>query len=287
MTLREESISLVISTFNWPRALELVLGSVRRQRSLPGEVIVADDGSGDETRSLIEREARTFAVPLVHVWHENRGFRLAAIRNKAIATTQGEYIVQIDGDIMLHPGFIREHARRARRGAWVQGSRALLGRRCTEALLRGKRRMPGVLTGDMRNRLNAVHFPVLSDFVRGVRDDSRRIRGAHMAFWREDLIRVNGYDEQMDGWGLEDTELAARLLHAGVRRRNIKFSAVAYHLWHESANRIPGTLNRGRLERTRALLLTRTECGLDRHLGAAHPKPPSEPAAATGKTGPA
>lgn len=266
MRLPSTAISLVVSTYNWPRALELVLDSVRHQRSLPGEVLVADDGSGEETRALITRTMATFPVPLVHIWHEDTGFRLAAIRNKAIAAARGDYIVQIDGDILLHPGFFDGHADFAQRGSWAQGSRALLGPDCTAKLLQGVHSPLGLFTRDLGGRPNALHAPWLSRFVRGPRDGMTRVRGAHMAFWRDDLLRVNGYDEEIEGWGREDSELATRLLNAGVRRRNIKFSAVAYHLWHKPANDEHVHRNHERLLRTRDLRLTRAAIGIDRYL---------------------
>ncbi|HEY0931342.1 MAG TPA: glycosyltransferase family 2 protein [Gemmatimonas sp.] len=260
------AISLLISTYNWPRALELVLGSVRRQHVLPYEVVIADDGSRDDTRALIEREARTFPVPIQHVWHEDTGFRLASIRNKAIAAARGDYIVQVDGDILMHPDFFRGHSRFAQRGSWAQGSRALLGRDCTGRLMNGERCQLGVFTNDLSGRPNAFYAPWITPFVRGPRDGMKRIRGAHMAFWRDDLLRVNGYDEEIEGWGREDSELATRLLNAGVQRRNIKFSAVAYHLWHPTASTDHVDRNHERLVRTRELRLTRAERGLDQYL---------------------
>jgi len=261
------SVSLLVSTYNWPRALELVLESVRQQRVLPVEVVIADDGSRDDTRRLIERLTPGFPVPLVHVWHEDTGFRLAAIRNKGIAAARGDYIVQIDGDILLHPAFIAAHSAFARRGVWVQGSRALLNASCTARLLNGTQRDVTGLSAGVQQRQNALYIPWLSRFIRGPRDGMQRVRGAHMAFWREDLVRVNGYDERIEGWGREDSELATRLINADVQRRNLKFAAVAYHLWHTSANFDSVTRNHQRLERTRHERLVRTELGLDQYLG--------------------
>ena len=261
------AISLLVATYNWPRALELVLASVRAQQLLPFEVVIADDGSRDDTRQLIEREARTFPCPLVHVWHEDAGFRLAAIRNKAIAQARGEYVVQIDGDILLHPKCIAGHARFARRGSYVQGSRALLSSSITERLLHGEPLSLGVRTPGLRNLPNALYAPWLVPLVGGAKDGIRRTRGCHMAFWREDLLRVNGYDELFEGWGREDSELATRLLNVGVVRRNLKFSAVAYHLWHRTASDAALDRNHERLERAQRDRLVRAECGLDRYLG--------------------
>jgi glycosyltransferase involved in cell wall biosynthesis len=259
-------ISLVIATYNWPRALELVLESVRAQRVPPLEVVIADDGSRDETWALIERMRPHLPVPLVHVWHEDTGFRLAAIRNKAIAAAQGDYVVQIDGDIVLHPSFIDAHAQFARRGGWVQGSRALLERPVTERLLAGESIRLWPFTPHLRMRQNALYAPWLTAVVRGPADGLKRIRGAHMAFWRDDLLRVNGYDESIEGWGREDSELATRLINAGLVRRNLKFSAVCYHLWHKQASADAVERNHEVFLRTLRERRTRCERGVDQYL---------------------
>jgi glycosyltransferase involved in cell wall biosynthesis len=260
------AISLLVSTYNWPQALALVLESVRRQRQLPAEVVIADDGSGEETRTLLVREQATFPVPLVHVWHEDRGFRLAAIRNRAIAAIRHPYVVQIDGDILLHPAFIAAHQDFARPGSWVQGSRALLGESVTSRLLAGASPRLHPMMRGLNHRPNAIYAPMLAPFVRGPRDATTRIRGAHMAFWRADLVRTNGYDEQIEGWGREDSELAARLSHLGVQRRNLKFAAVAYHLWHTQANFDRIDQNHQRLLHTLEQRSTRAALGLDQYL---------------------
>jgi glycosyltransferase involved in cell wall biosynthesis len=260
------SVSLLVSTYNWPRALELVLETVRRQRVLPLEVVIADDGSRDETRAMIARLTPGFPVPLVHVWHEDTGFRLAAIRNKGIAVARGAYLLQIDGDILLHPAFIGAHAAFAQRGSWVQGSRALLGAACTSRLLADGVRPLSWISAGVDQRLNALYCPPLARFVRGPRDGMARVRGAHMAFWRDDVVRVNGYDELIEGWGREDSELASRLVHAGLQRRNLKFAAVAYHLWHRQANFDSVDRNHQRFERTIRERLTWAERGLDQYL---------------------
>lgn len=271
------AISLVIATYNWPRALELVLASVRTQRVLPHEVVIADDGSRDDTRALLVREARSFPCPLVHVWHEDTGFRLAAIRNKAIARARGDYVVQIDGDIVLHPEFVAGHARAARRGHYVQGSRALLSEALTQRLLQGESVALGVRTRGLGNRPNALYAPWLTPLVRGATDALRRTRGCHMAFWRDDLVRVNGYDERIEGWGREDSELATRLINAGIRRRNLKFSAVAYHLWHATANQDAVDGNHARVVRAQRERLVRADCGLDQYLGHSLGQPLASP----------
>ncbi len=243
-------VSLIIATYNWPTALDIVLESVRAQSDLPDEVFVADDGSGDATRAVVTAQQQSFPVPLTHVWHEDRGFRLAAIRNAAIRETSGDYIVQVDGDIVLGPHFVRAHRRFARRGSYVQGSRCLLSPSLTESLLRERRHRISPFARGLRNRQNGMYIPWLVPFIRGPRDADRRTRGCHMAFWRDDLLAVNGYDERFVGWGREDSELAARLIHSGVQRRNFKYGAAAFHLWHPEAASRPHADNQAHYDTT-------------------------------------
>jgi glycosyltransferase involved in cell wall biosynthesis len=264
------STSLIIATYNWPRALDIVLESVRAQRELPDEVLVADDGSGEATREIVTAHQRQFPVPLTHVWHEDRGFRLAAIRNAAIRQAGGEYIVQVDGDIVLGRHFVGAHRRFARRGSYVQGSRCLVDQALTESLLSERRCHISPFERGLRNRQNGMHIPWLVPFIRGPRDADDRTRGCHMAFWRDDLQVVNGYDEGFVGWGREDSELAARLIHSGVVRRNFKYGAAAFHLWHpevvarahaDNEARYDATIRERRL-RCRAGLVTLIDDGV-------------------------
>ena len=156
---RPQSSSLVIATYNWPDALALVLQSVRAQRVFPTEVVIADDGSGAATRALIEREAATFPVPLRHVWHDDTGFRLGTIRNKAMAAAAGAYLIQLDGDMVLHPAFVESHLAFAMPGTYVQGSRVMLDAPRTAAALSAGRIVAGPWSpGDRKStRLNSSH----------------------------------------------------------------------------------------------------------------------------------
>jgi glycosyltransferase involved in cell wall biosynthesis len=234
VTARYAGSSLIIATYNWKEALALVLATVRAQTVLPGEVLIADDGSHDDTRAFIAREAAVFPVPLRHVWQEDAGFRKGRILNEAMARANGDYLVAIDGDMLIHPEFVRSHLRLARRGWYIQGSRMMLGETATARTLTTGRRAAGVFSPEVRNRINGIHAPVLSRFSRGEPGPIYRTRGCNISYWRDDIVRVNGYNEDMEGWGREDTELVVRLMNSGVRRRNLKFAAVAYHLHHRS-----------------------------------------------------
>ena len=103
------SVSLIITTFDWPQALRLVLRAVARQAPRPDEVIIADDGSAAETRQLLQQVAGDYPVPLRHVWQEHRGFRVGMARNRAVAAARGDYVIFLDGDMLPQRHFIADH----------------------------------------------------------------------------------------------------------------------------------------------------------------------------------
>jgi len=268
-------VSVIALTYNWPAALERLLASLAVQTRLPDEVIVADDGSGEETRALVERMARDFPVPLRHVWQEDRGFRAARARNRGIAASRGDYVILLDGDMLLHPHFVADHLMLAERGFFLQGGRIKATREESAELLAGGAPVFAPWSRadfhefDGIKRLYAFRQPQLARWKARSRNGGR-VMSCNMSFWREDLLRVNGFDERMEGYGAEDRELVARLENAGLRRRALKWAALAVHLWHSS--RAQPDVNDLSLPNNRLFHATRTEgivrCehGIDAHL---------------------
>ena len=225
--------SLIISTYNRPDALALCLESVKRQTLLPDEVIVGDDGSRDETKQLIERFQKDFPVPLIHVWQEDDGFRLAMCRNKCIAKAKHEYIIQVDGDVILHTRFVGDHVASAQRGCYIKGGRVNIERKRTEKLCHELKYVPlSFLSWGLSRRENAIHCLPLAKYL-APRRKTRPGLGCNMSFWKDDLVQVNGYDEFYVGWGGEDYDLSIRLLNVGRKKLALKFAAIVFHLWHE------------------------------------------------------
>ncbi|WP_217937891.1 glycosyltransferase family 2 protein [Bacteroides acidifaciens] len=232
-------VSLLISTYNWKEALSLCLYSAFAQTVKPYEILIADDGSRDDTRQLIEEMRKKTDIPIVHIWHEDKGFRLSAIRNRSIEKAKGDYIIQIDGDIILDRNFISDHLELAERGYFVCGSRVLLGKMYTARLLKGVERYPATFKQDLRFMLNGFRSRILRHYLanRYAKHSMLSIRGCNMAFWKEDLLQVNGYNEALEMWGQEDVEISYRLIHAGVQKRQLKMGGVQFHLYHKFASR--------------------------------------------------
>ena len=108
--------SLIITTYNKPDCLRVAIVTAMNQTVPPHEIIVADDGSREETFEVTRELRKQTNIPIVHVWQEDKGFRLNRSRNNAIALASGEYIVLLDGDCFVGPRYIEDHARAARRG---------------------------------------------------------------------------------------------------------------------------------------------------------------------------
>ncbi len=262
-------ITLVITTYNWKEALELVLLSIFGQTVFPDEIVIADDGSHTDTKELIDRMRKDSPVPLVHIWQEDKGFRLSKIRNKAIAAATSEYIIQIDGDCVLEKHFIQDHLEMAQPGTYVCGSRACCSEEFSKKWLNTKRFYYREFRSVKGSSLNRFRVGFLRKHV--MKKFPITIKGCNMAFWRSDILAVNGYDESYEGWGYEDHDLALRLDNLGIRRRTLKMGAVMYHLFHrEKDSDLLSDEYRHRMRKLAFLRehkeVVRAEDGLDKYL---------------------
>ena len=250
-----ELISVIVTTYNRDDALAAVLRSLARQSDTDFEVIVADDGSGPSTASLVESWTARIGHRVVHVWHEDVGFRAAEIRNRAILVARGDYCVFLDGDCIVRRHFVAAHRRLAERGWFVSGNRVLLSAELTTRVLREgltpeewpfrswiAQRVRGGI-----NRIAALVSLPLGPLRRLRKGEWEGVRSCNLAVWRTDLDRVDGFDADYSGWGKEDSDIVVRLLHAGVKRKDGNFATGVIHLWHKEADRGHLSHNEGRL----------------------------------------
>jgi glycosyltransferase involved in cell wall biosynthesis len=248
-------ISVIVSTYDRPDALEAVLRSLARQSDDHFEVLVADDGSRPDTAAVVQRWAGRIGRRVVHVWHPDDGFRLAEIRNRAILAADGAYCVFLDGDCLARGDFVAAHRSLAERGWFVTGNRVLLSRALTQRVL-DENLMPESWTVAqwLKSRLSRginrlaplVSLP-LGPLRKAQARAWRGARGANIAMWRADLVAVDGFDSAFAGWGREDSDLFVRLMRAGIRRKDGRYATGVLHLWHPEADRARLLENEARL----------------------------------------
>ena len=266
-------ISVVVTTYNRPQALVLVLRGLLAQRQAPFEILIADDGSGDPTRQAIRQMTRDANVPIRHLWQADDGFRAASARNMAVAAAQGELIVFLDGDCIPRPDFIAQHARLAQAGWFVAGSRLLL----TPALTHQAENQQWPihlwgrgawwlqrLAGHTNRWLPLLNLPGHA-WRRRQPAHWQSARTCNMAVWRSDLVAVNGFDESYQGWGHEDADLAVRLIRHGVHYKNGRFALTVLHLWHAENDRSQLPENLARLDAILHGTHTQAPVGLAQH----------------------
>lgn len=251
MPSKSPCISVIITTYNQPDALRLVLLALSQQTQLPDEVIIADDGSSDETRLLIDQLQNQLNYPLQHVWQKNKGFRAARIRNKAVLHTDNNYLIFLDGDCVPFPDFIEKHRLLAEPNWFVAGHRILLEKKFTAKIF--KESLPIYQDTSLQwlwhyfqgqsNRL----FPLLRIGLNKL----RKLRAKHwqgakscnLGLWKEDFLTINGFDESFIGWGYEDSDLVIRLIRSRTYRKSGKFAIPVIHLWHPQNDREKEQIN--------------------------------------------
>jgi glycosyltransferase involved in cell wall biosynthesis len=255
----DELISVIVSTYNRADALDAVLRSLSGQSDRRFEIVVADDGSGAATARVVRDWTARAQVAVKHVWHEDRGFRLAEIRNLGIRQCAGRYLVFLDGDCITRPNFVAAHRRLAEPGWFVTGNRILMSQRLTSRVLaeasaaRPEPESFGPLThvslrarGDL-NRLAPLLALPLGSLRKRRATQWQGANGSNMAFWRGDIEAVDGFDAAFTGWGREDSDMFIRLIRAGVRRKDGRFATGVLHLWHREADRSGLDTNERRL----------------------------------------
>ncbi len=233
--------SVIIATYNAPRALDLVLHGVARQTTTPDEVLIADDGSTDETRALIAGWRAKLPIPLLHLWQADHGFRKCRILNEAVRRATGEQIIFLDGDSIPHRKWIADHQRAFRIRRVLCGRRVRLGPALSAKLTAddvdaGRLEKPlgmllrSGLARDSKRVLLGVRLPPA--VARLFHPGSRRLMGVNYSLPRAALVEINGFNEEYNEFGLEDYDLEIRLRRAGWALYPLLNRAVVYHLHH-------------------------------------------------------
>lgn len=267
-------VSVIVTTYNWPDALDRVLSGLNAQTYDRMEVIIADDGSKEETGFVVQAWQKRASFPIKHCWHPDEGFRAAMIRNRAAALAQYDYLIFLDGDCVPLPNFVSNHVTLAEEGYFVSGNRLLLNQAFTRKALAEK--MPlerlsltqwAVKTIQREcNRFLPILTLPMGQFRKMSPKQWKGVKTCNLALWRADYALVNGLDEQFVGWGFEDSDLIVRLLRANRKRKSGKFATGVIHLWHKEQSRSMLTENACRLAETLQNNETKAKKGFDQYI---------------------
>ncbi|HEX6308594.1 MAG TPA: glycosyltransferase family 2 protein [Longimicrobiales bacterium] len=269
-------LSVIVTTYNQPEWLDLVLCGYAAQEFRDFELIIADDGSDRRTGDVIERARRGSDVPILHIWHEDHGFRKCEILNRAILAASGDILLFTDGDCIPRRDLLTVHDCLLRPGRFLSGGYAKLSERVSRAITRSDvvagratdyrwlRRQGAEPSRALLRLLVPQSAAAVLDLITPTRPS---FNGHNASVWRQDIVRVNGFDERM-GWGGLDRELGERLENAGIRGFQVRHRAHVVHLFHVRGYRRPEVIraNRSIRDETASTRRVRTPFGLDRHI---------------------
>jgi len=235
-----DATTVIISTYNQPQWLEKVLWGFEQQTHTDFELVIADDGSTIATKQLIQQFQDHSILSIIHVWQEDQGFQKTKILNKAIAASQGDYLIFTDGDCIPRADFVATHVQHRKKGYFLSGGYFKLPMTISKAIAREHIQKQlcfdakWLLAQGLRktfklNKLTARGFK--ARFLNSYTPTKATWDGNNASGWRDAIVAVNGFDERMQ-YGGEDRELGERLMNRGVKGIQIRYSAITLHLEH-------------------------------------------------------
>ena len=234
-------VEVILSVYGAERELRRVLEGYFGQTESDFSLALADDGSGPGVDRLV-REFSDRGLSIRHLWHEDRGFRKARILNRAIGSSEADYVILSDGDCIPCRRFVRDHIEWAEPGRFICGRRVLLGEELTGEILDRKadparledpvQLLLGEARGQLRRAWVGVRQPQL--LSRLLSRKRRGLWGCNTSEWMRDIVRINGFNNAFEGWGYEDIDFERRLLAAGLRPKALRGRGAVFHLHHPS-----------------------------------------------------
>lgn len=270
--MQQLDTSIIISTYNAIDWLEKTLLGYNNQTYRMFEIVVADDGSGPETKALLDRMSKKVFYPIVHVWHEDNGFQKSQILNKAVLKCSTPYIIMSDGDCIPRKDFVEQHVKYREEGFFLSGGYFMLPMNISEKITKEDiydercfdlnwLKENGLNTSFKNQKLTAGN--VTASILNLITPTNASWNGHNASGWTKDIIAVNGLNEEMQ-YGGQDRELGERLFNAGIKSKQIRYNAIVVHLDHPRGykNEVSIKKNQAIRKETRELEKAWTEHGI-------------------------
>ncbi|MGM0532845.1 MAG: glycosyltransferase family 2 protein, partial [Bacteroidota bacterium] len=267
--------SVIFTTYNQPEWLRKVLWGYECQTEKDFEIVIADDGSGEETKKVIDDFQNNNLLKIQHVWHPDEGYQKCTILNKAILATSSEYIIVSDGDCIPRPDFVETHIKKAQKGYFLSGGAIRLpwdlSKQISEEDIKSERAfdLKWLIRQGLpknKNSLKLIRNKKFNYIMNSLTPARASWNGGNSSGWKEDFFLINGFNEEML-YGGEDREFGERLKNAGIKSKQLRFSAITLHLEHGRPYRTKAGIQNNKAIRTkvRQTKQVKANSGLNNH----------------------
>ena len=271
----KSNISIIVSTYNSPEWLKKVIWGFSVQSYPHFELIIADDGSSQETFDVLQEMKEVVDFPIIHVWHEDRGFQKTVILNKAIQSARFDYVIMTDGDCIPRKDFVQVHVENRLPQCFLSGGYhklpMLLSQKISkEDILSGKCfQIKWLVDQGMRKSFKNQKLTTSTLWGKSLNwltPTKPSWNGHNASAWKKDMLAVNGFDERME-YGGEDREFGERLVNNGIKAIQIRYSTTCVHLDHARGyvNEKAIAINERIRKETKEQKKTWTDFGIDKN----------------------
>ncbi len=265
---------VILTTYNQPQWLQKVLWGFEMQTHKDFELIIADDGSAEETKEVIDEFSENSSLEIKHIWHPDKGFQKCTILNKAIISCKSDYLIFTDGDCIPRKDFVEAHLKRAREGRFLSGGYLKLSMEVSKTISREDivEQRPFHAKWLRKNGqpfshklIKLVKNPYAAGLLNFITPTRPTWNGHNVSGWKKDILAVNGYNEDMTYGGL-DRELGERLMNYGLNGKQIRYFAVCLHLDHPRPYKTRESMDRNKAirQKVRRKKITRISNGIEK-----------------------
>ena len=236
-------ISVIVPVYNRLEHLRALFLCLLKQKKQPDELIITDDGSSQTVLDFIGDLIPKAQFKVKHIYQEDKGFRKTRALNNGVINSEGELLIFCDQDLIFGEEYIEYMEKNIKKGCFLLCRPISVNEEEKDIILKKI---------ELSNKYEELLKPLPKDYLESVNktlktDRKRRILnilklskrgiklvGMSYAVMKSDYLKVNGYDENYNGWGEEDDDFGNRLYVAGVKGKELKTPNMQIHLWHYS-----------------------------------------------------
>lgn len=242
----KKNITFIVTVYNRLDYLKNIMKCLIAQTYTIDHLIIADDGSSESVSEAISDLLPLCNFKITHVYQKDLGFRLSKSRNNGANIAEDGLLIFADQDLIFGKNYVKAIIEKAKLGC-VHPHKVLWTtyeekENIIKFLKKHDFSYPNFYTEILnmisskqkkdRNKQNLKDFIRAFKFKFKLRSKPVTLGGASFSIFKEDYIKINGFDETFVGHGAEDTDFGYRAQIAGINPKIIFFNEAPIHMNH-------------------------------------------------------